>query len=122
MADWIEIAPPHSLILVVGSRKVEVPQSFNGALIASTDTCIAVGCKAEDDGPSRVSLRSIETVSSADDPAFVGWLSTSDRVVALETVFGERIVEIPTPQSTTRILIWVNDDKEPDEILIGIGG
>jgi hypothetical protein len=118
--DWIEIAPPNSLILVVGATKVDIPASFDGALIVATDTCVAIGCKAEDDGPSRFALKTIGFGHLDRNPAFVGWLKTPNGTVALETVFGERLAEHPAPSPSARITIWVNDDTEPDEILVGV--
>jgi len=122
MTHWIEIAPPHSLVLVVGSKNADIPPSLHGALIAATSSCIAIGCKAEDDGLSRLALESADITYFDIEPAFVTQLETPEGVVAIETVFGERVAEHPTPSSTTRIIIWVNDDMEPDEILIAFGG
>jgi len=120
MTRWIETAPPHSLILVVGSSKVAIPQSFDGALIAATSSCIAIGCKAEDDGPSRIALEAAGLSSIDSEPAFVTRLDTPGGVVSLETVLGERIVDHPAHIPTSKIIIWVNDDSEPDEILIAV--
>ena len=120
MTHWIEIAPPHSLVLVVGSKNAQIPETFGGGLIAVTSTCIAIGCKAEDDGPSRLALESSDTALSNGQPAFAGRLDTPEGVVAIETVFGERIAEHPVGGLTSQILVWVNDDVEPDEILIAV--
>jgi len=110
------------LVLIVGSRKADIPRSFDGALITATSSCIAIGCRAEDDGPTRLGLGSTDEESLKVEPAFVAQLETPDGVVAIETVFGARLAECPVHGSAAKILVWVNNDIEPDEILIAVEG
>jgi hypothetical protein len=108
------------MILVVGSRCPDIPQSFGGAPIVATSSCIAIGCKAEVDGPTRFVLAYADEFTSAEEPAFVGQLEAPDGVVALETVYGDRIAEQRLASFAAEISVWTNDCSEPDEVTIVI--
>jgi hypothetical protein len=120
MPQSVEIAPPNSLILVVGSIRPEVPRSFERSIIASTSSCIAVGCRAQSDGPTCFLLGSDGEVKPRGAPAFTGKLQTPDHVVALETVEGARIAQQVVHSECVVIRVWVNDSFEPDQVMVSI--
>jgi hypothetical protein len=121
MVHRAEAAPPNSLILVVGSKHPVVPSTFGNGLVAGTSSCIAIGCKAEDDGPTKFTLGSVDELSTLLKPTFTGRLEVPDRMVALETVYGDRIVEQLVQSCSVTVMVWLNDGVEPDEVIVAVG-
>ena len=56
MATSTRVKPPNSLVLVEDSSGGELPTSMNQSLIAATASCVAVGCRSEDDGETEIVL------------------------------------------------------------------
>jgi hypothetical protein len=122
MAGSTRIAPPYSLILIEDARGGEIPASMaNGSLIASTDSCVAVGCRSEVDGDSEFILGETRDVDPGDQPIFQGTLKTPSLRIALRSVVDQTILEMPVPQNETMIRVWVNDPNEPNRVIVGIG-
>lgn len=115
-----KIAPPNSLLLVAGTGGGEIPESFGGAMIASTSTCIAIGCRSEADGETEVILGRAEEIDPGDNPCFEDFLETPTRRILIRTVLGDTLLEAPVPDVRTGLRIWLNDNAEPDRIMIGI--
>ena len=93
---------------------------MNRSLVASTGTCIAVGCRSEADGETEI------IIDDRDGPdvgelVFDGVLPTGSRKLVVSTVSGAVLLEAQVPDTDTRLRIWANDRTEPDRILIGIG-
>lgn len=116
----MRISPPNSLVLVTDSRGGEILASMNQSLISATDSCIAVGCRAEDDGETDIFLGTCSSVDPGERPIFEGQLSTPSRRIAVKTVLGATLVEASVSGTTTTVRIWANDPKEPDKIIVGI--
>ncbi|HEU0067726.1 MAG TPA: hypothetical protein VFQ26_00505 [Nitrospiraceae bacterium] len=113
------VAPPNSLILVEDSSGGDASTSMNRSLIAATDSCIAVGCRAEDDGETKISLGYCSSVDTGDQLAFEGLLQTPSRTVVVRTTHNVTLLEMPVAATETTLRIWVNDPKEPDRITVG---
>lgn len=120
MATSTRLAPPNSLILVEDSNGGEIPDSMNQSLIAATDSCIAVGCRAEDDGETEIVLGDCSDVDTGEQPFFDGVLRTPSRKLVVRTVLGVTLLEMPVSKTETRLKIWANDPAEPDRIAVGI--
>ncbi len=114
------IAPPNSVILIEDPSGGEIPASMNQSVIAATDSCIAVGCLAEDDGETEIILGLSGEVSDGDQPAFDGLVKTPSRKVAVRTVHGVTVLETAVPKSEARVQVWVNDTREPDRITVAV--
>ena len=52
----VSVAPPNSIILVVGSASAEPPESMTGGLTSATSTCVAIGTLNEFDGETSVKI------------------------------------------------------------------
>ncbi len=113
-------APPNALLLVVDHAGGKIPESMHGAAIASTDSCIAVGCKADVDGETEIVLGPAREVDPGGPPAFSGRLATTSGRVSVRTVLGTSLVEMPVSAAETVVQIWTNDPREPDRVVIGI--
>ncbi len=121
MASSTMTAPPHSLILIADSSGGDVPVAMDGFLVVSTDSCIAVGCRSDADGDTLFILGDTREVDPGNRPVFHGQLKTPHRRIAIKSVIGQTILETPVPQQQTIVQIWVNDQHEPDEVIVGIG-
>jgi hypothetical protein len=113
------IAVPNALILISDLDGGVPPDVMGGSLIASTPSCIAVGCMSDSNGKTEVILGATKEVDPRDRPVFVGELETRNRAIAVRTVLREPILQAPVPRPSTRVRIWVNHPTEPDKVTIG---
>jgi len=120
VANSAKVAPPNSLVLISDSSGAEIPETMAGSLIASTNSCIAVGCQSDVDGETEFTLGTTREVDPGDKPVFQGMLKTPNRRVAVRSVLGHTILETPVTQEQTTVRVWVNDPKEPDRVIVGI--
>jgi hypothetical protein len=120
MAIATAVSPPYSIILIVDPSDGEIPSSLNGGLVAATPSCIAVGTRAEDDGLTRISLGSAAELDHGDQLVFEGKIDTPTQKVCVRSVLGVRWLELAVSERQTAVRVWVNDPREPDQIVIGI--
>lgn len=120
MANSTKIAPPNSLILIEDPSGGQIPASMKGSLIASTDFCIAVGCRSDTDGETEFTLGKAHDVDPGDHPVFQGILKTPSLRITLKSVVGQTILEAPVSHRETMVRIWVNDPSEPDRVIVGV--
>src|SRR5262249_20240511 len=97
------VAPPNSLILVEDSNGGDVPTSMNQSLIIATDSCIAVGCRAEVDGETEITLGYCSSVDTGDRLAFEGLLQTPSRKVVVRTTHNVTLLEMPVAGTETTL-------------------
>lgn len=121
MAVSAKASPANSVVLVSDGSGGEIPKSMHGSVIAATDTCVAIGCLAEDDAETTFTLAPLSELDRREKPAFEGMLRTPKHRVVVRTVTGQQLLEVPVQQELTRIKIWVNDASEPDNVVIGVG-
>jgi hypothetical protein len=119
MMSSTTVAPPNSVVLVSDPSGGEIPETI-GSLFASTTSYIAIGCKAEDDGETELTLGQTDEVGQRDVPAFQGRLETPSRKVVVRTVLGKTLLEAAVPGASTLVQVWVNDAEEPDRVVIGV--
>ena len=113
-------APPNSIVLVSDVASIDVPASMGGSVISATNACVAVGCLSEDDGETELTLAPLSAVDRSDTPIYQGVLATPTRRVAIRSVLGQRLLELPVTQDRTSIKVWVNDPTEPDKVVVGV--
>lgn len=118
----IKLAPPNSLVFIEDAGGGVVPTDFKpGSNILSTDTCIAVCCLAEMDGQTHVTIGPAQEIDPGEKPAFDVTLATPTRAVVVTTVELVKLLEASVPSIRTRIRIWTNRAKEPDDVIVGLG-
>jgi hypothetical protein len=120
MNQSTRVAPPNALVFIEDSNGGKIPDSMGRSLIATTDSCVAVGCRAEDDGETEINLGDYRDLGVGKDLVFDGVLSTPSRKLAVRTVLGQTLLEVDVAGKTTRLLVWVSDLAEPDHIDIGL--
>jgi hypothetical protein len=121
MALTKKVAPPNSLVLVSDLGGGEIPKTMVGELVSATNTCMAVGCLAEADGPTEITLAPLLEIDRAEEPIFEGLPRTPRRHIVIRSVFGQHLLELPVMQELTKVKIWANDPREPDKLVIGVG-
>ena len=94
------------------------PDLMRGSLIASTPSCVAVGCMADCNGKTEITLGAGREVGLRGAPVFEGELDTPNREIAVRTVLRENILQATVPHLITRVRIWVNHPSEPDKSLL----
>ena len=93
---------------------------MNQSIIATSDLCIAVGGRSDDDSETEIALGYCCNVDPGEQPVFDGILRTPSRKLTVRTVLGVTLLEMLVPATETRLRIWVNDPTEPDRISVGI--
>jgi hypothetical protein len=120
MPTSLKISPPHSLVLISDPTSGDVPARMAGAAIAATSRCIAVGCRAEMDGQTELVLGGMGEVDPGTAPAWEGQLHTPSRLVVIRSVLGEALLDTPVSGGDTLIRIWVDEEREPDLVVVGV--
>ncbi len=120
MAPSVRATPRNSVVLVEDSNGGDVPTSVDRSLILSTDSCITIGCRAEDDGETEITLKHGSNIDTGDQLAFEGSLRTPSRKVVVRTTHNVTLLEISVVSTETKVRIWVNDPTEPDRITVGV--
>lgn len=118
MMKSIKVSPPNSLIFVMDHSFGELPEDIVGRLVSSTSTCVAVGTLSEVDGETTITLTdAIESVDTSLKLAFDGVLATPKGEVSVCNVRNEQLLTM-TSSPKTYVRIYVNDDREPDQIVV----
>ena len=119
MTKSARLAVPHSVVLVEDASGGDIPESMHQSVLASTASCIAIGCRSEVDGETRIELQDYD-LANTDRLVFDGVLRTKSRELIVRTVLGEVLLQTKVPKIETELRVWVNDAKEPDHITIGV--
>ena len=115
-----KVAAPNALLLLSDINGGIALSGMQGSLIASTPTCIAIGCTSDCNGETEVLVGPGREVSTSEAATFEGELDSPSRKVALRTLLRSRVLEAPVRHPRTRVRIWVNHPSEPDKIVIGL--
>ena len=111
---------PNALMLISDLGGGTAPDLMRDSLIASTSTCIAVGCMADGNGETEITLGAAQDVGLSQGPAFEGELETPSHAIGVWTVLRKTILQVAVPRSSTKVRIWVNHSSEPDKVVIGL--
>ena len=114
------IRPVNSLIFVSDSGGGQVPPWEDGKLIRSTNTCIAIGCYPEQDGPTKVTLGTADEVDPGLRPDFTGELVIPKRLVKVWGVTHETILEMVVIEPNMQVRIWLSHPRWPERVIIGV--
>jgi hypothetical protein len=120
MSTSRKIYVPNALLLISDIGGGTLPDTMLGELIASTPSCIAVGCMSDSNGKTEVTLGTGREFHPRGAPAFDGELETASRVVGICTVFHEPVLQTAVSNPTTRVRVWVNHPSEPDEVIVAV--
>jgi hypothetical protein len=121
MTTSSRLAVPNALILISDVGGGTAPDIMRRTLIASTPSCIAVGCMSDCNGETEVTLGATQEIGRRHRPAFEGELATPNRAIAVRTVLRGTISQVRVPDLRTKVRVWVNHPQEPDKVIIGWG-
>lgn len=116
------ISPDHALILIMDPEVAILPESMAHNLVASTNSCVAVGTRPALDGPTRVHLSSQSQIHPRLEKVFCGSLETPNKIIKVCGIEGEVELEATVTSERTLIEVWVDDLYEPQNIEIIIQG
>lgn len=119
MSSTVTLAPPNSVLFIADASKGEVPEFIPDLLVLSTDSMISMGCLPDVDGETTVTLGNGADVIRPAELVFDGMLKTPTRRVVVATVEDDMVLAAVVPNVETRIRIWTNRTREPDEVVIG---
>lgn len=118
---YVSVLPPNALLLIMDPFSGEVPESMGGKLVASTQSCIAIGTRPPSDGETQVKLQSDGPGLSKLVKAHEGIIEISGEKIAICTVYGDVILEEVVGSSKAKVAIWVDDVFEPKTIEVHFG-
>lgn len=121
MASSIKIAPPNSLLFVSDRDGGNVPEITRHRDLWWTPSCVVIGCLAFMDGETDVVLGGVADVDPGTVPVFDGILETPNRSVVVSTVGWNPALWAEVISQKTRVRIWTNRVREPDNVVIGLG-
>ncbi len=120
----IKIAPQNSLVAIRDADGGEVPDPSAFSLetrIISTDSCILVACFPEIDGETEIVLGPVTEVALPSEPVLDQNLETPARKVVISTIVWKKLLEADVTSVRTRVRIWTNSARWPDQIIVGLG-
>lgn len=120
MVSRIKLAPANSVVLVSDEGGGEIPQSMNDQAISATNSCVAIGCMAEDDGETEFTLGTLSELERPEQPAYEGMLRTPSRRLVIRSVHGVELLGLPVEGDVTRVKIWTNDTSEPNHVVVAV--
>jgi len=120
MVTTVKAAPLHSIVMINDPLGGVVPGFVRDALVMATDSCIAVACWPEIDGPTEFTLGTAKDVDPGYPPAYEGKIETPSRRITLETTEGDTLLQIATAQQHSIVRVWTNSPRDPDKVIIGI--
>ena len=113
------IFPVNALIFIedpIGAEPSVITKSV--FLTYATDSGILVSC--DNQRGTEIRLGAVNEVDEGEDPVFEGAIKTPSRILCVRTVDAKTIIEVPVPETLTKLKIWANKPLEASKILIGV--
>lgn len=102
--------------------RAPLPRRSGSSRIAADSNYLVVGTLMSQDGDTEVTLSdSMSEVSARGVPAFDGTIETPSRRLVLQSADLEVFLEMKTTGLRSRVRVWSNDPREPDQIAIVVG-
>ena len=121
MTTTAKIAPPHSFVMVADVLTENgIPDFPTESRLAATASCIIVGCEHEGDSETVFTIGIDHQVDPGFRPVFESVIETPNRKVSVWTTDIEKFLEEKVPTKRTRVRIWGNRQKFPDDVVIGL--
>lgn len=120
MSETIRISPPNSQLFISDKDGGVVPDFLPQHAILSTPSGITFICFPEQDGPTEVTLGSLDDVDSGKAPAFEGELETPSRTVVVSTVEWKKVLQVQVANTQSLVKIWLSHPKWPEKVTIGL--
>lgn len=113
------IAPPNSVLLLVGRDEFQPPSTFSGATCVATQDCIAVAVLNADDGPTQIDVA--ESSGELQHLVSLGeFLIESEGQVSVRDVYNREYLSVGVAPGIVPICVRANDVAEPSEVVFVI--
>lgn len=122
----VKMGIPNGIFFIGDPSARDFPNVDGVAGVWSTQEVIAVACLHEQEGQARITMGLTEDVKPVGSLLFDGIIKTSRRRVEVTLVpqhptrQANPILEQPVRGERTRVRIWTNDPKYPDELFIAL--
>ncbi|MGO1069706.1 hypothetical protein [Lysobacter sp. CA199] len=119
--NTITISPPNSIIFLYdqSNGSVEIPVYTSGEIVSANITCISVGTLSAADGETTITLTDeVQVIDDTGMLAFDGLLHLPGLELSVCSSHNERLLTMKLPTSQARVRIFINDDREPDNIIV----
>jgi hypothetical protein len=124
MPSSIKISLRHPLIAIADTLSAaELPDAWpTESGIATTSTCILLGCDPADpdDDDIRFTIGLEHHLRPVGRPMLDQVMETPNGRVGIWTTEFRKILEQQVPTTRTRVRIWGNRAKDPDDVMIGL--
>jgi hypothetical protein len=95
-----------------------VPEEMGEKLVSATESCIAVGCRSEHDGPTEIHLGQCHEVTPSDALVFDGEIFTPSRKLSVCSIMNDEVLSAQVLGTDTHVRVFANDPMEPDRIVV----
>lgn len=85
-----------------------------------TPSCVAVSCRPDCDGETRVAIGPSDEINQRVKIVFDRTLETPGRTLAVEIVPGVEILRVSVPTALTRVRISTNGPRDTDAVAIAL--
>src|SRR5579872_1151610 len=113
----ISIRPPYSLIFImdyVSGIVPDVPDEIENRLITATPSCIVVGCRSAQDGPTDINLIQSNELIPPDHLVYEGNISSPRKKLSICSALNEEIISVELTNTVSHIKIFANHPMEPN--------
>ena len=121
MTNTIRLSPPFSIAVVTDLNERAVPPARRIGVFSAIETSIAISCLSEVDGETTFTLGAASELDPGRAADFSATLKTPSKNVVLLTAENQQLLRASVNDVRTRVRIWINRPKEPDEVVIGLG-
>ena len=110
---------PNSLVLLMDHSVGVPPDSLGSAIVAATPTCIAIGTVSEFDHSVSIAITdNYEAKNIGLVKVHAGVLSVPTMNLSLVNTANAILATAGVDSTSTSIEVWVDDQREPTEIVI----
>jgi hypothetical protein len=114
------VHPINSVLFISDTDCGTVPIMPNRDATAwSTESCVSFRCYPEQDGPTEINLGPVRDVDPGGVPVFNGEIETPTGKLLVWTVDDETVLEAAAPGPRTRLRIWMDDLRWPEQVIVG---
>jgi hypothetical protein len=110
----------NSLLFIRDSEVVDLPEIDGSASSWSTEFCVAVSCQPDSDGPTAITMDTIQNLRPNGILLLDHYLKTPSRKVVVEGVLANKILESAVAGENTRIRIWTDGHRGTEKVIIGL--
>lgn len=118
MKKSVVLAVSNAVILVMDHDSGSLPCSMGSALVSATSSCVAIATKPASDGVCEVTLIDEVECGAMGLCVYEGLVETPSLEISVCDVTNVRLLSLSVEKLTTGVKVLVNDQYEPDRIVV----